>query len=82
MPHLKASDFDYIIFDLPPLSQTSITLAVSAYMDKMMVIAEAEKSNRDVFKRALTELAAVNANVSAILNKLRFYTPSWFQVAY
>ena len=82
MPHLKASDFDYIIFDLPPLSQTSITLAVSAYMDKMLVIAEAEKSNRDVFKRAFTELAAVNANVSAILNKLRFYTPSWFQVAY
>ena len=82
MPHLKASDFDYIIFDMPPLSQTSITLAVAAYMDKVVLVAEAEKSNRDVFKRAFTELAAVNANVSAVLNKLRFYTPKWLQVAY
>ncbi len=82
MPHLKASDFDYIIFDMPPLSQTSITLAVAAYMDKVVLVAEAEKSNRDVFKRAFAELAAVNANVSAVLNKLRFYTPKWLQVAY
>ena len=81
MPHLKASDFDYIIFDMPPLSQTSITLAVAAYMDKVVLLAEAEKSNRDVFKRAFTELAAVNANVSAVLNKLRFYTPKWLQLA-
>ena len=82
MPHLKASDFDYIIFDMPPLSQTSITLAVSAYMDKVLLIAEAEKSNRDVIKRAFMELSAVNASVFAVLNKLRFYTPKWLQVAY
>ena len=82
MPHLKASDFDYIIFDMPPLNQTSITLAVAAYMDKVVLVAEADKSNRDVFKRAFSELAAVNANVSAVLNKLRTYTPKWLQVAY
>jgi uncharacterized protein involved in exopolysaccharide biosynthesis/Mrp family chromosome partitioning ATPase len=82
VPHLKASDFDYIIFDMPPVSQTSITLAMAAYMDKVLIIAEAEKTNRDAFKRVFAELAAVNANVAAVLNKLRFSTPTWLQVAY
>ena len=35
MPHLKASDFDYIIFDMPPLGQTSITPAMAGFMDKV-----------------------------------------------
>ena len=29
VPHLKASDFDYIVFDMPPLSETSITLSIA-----------------------------------------------------
>jgi Mrp family chromosome partitioning ATPase len=44
VPHLKASDFDYIIFDMPPLNQTSITLATAGYMDKVVLVAEAEKA--------------------------------------
>ena len=80
VPHLKASDFDYIIFDMPPLNQTSITLATAGYMDKVLLVAESEKSNRQVVRRAYLELAAVNANVSAVLNKLRFYAPKWLAV--
>ena len=34
MPNLKASDFDYIIFDMPPLGPTSPTLMVASCMDK------------------------------------------------
>ena len=82
MPHLKASDFDYIIFDLPALSQTSITLPMSRFMDKIVLVAEAEKSNRDVVRRIYMELAAVNASVSAVLNKTRFYAPKWLQSEY
>jgi uncharacterized protein involved in exopolysaccharide biosynthesis/Mrp family chromosome partitioning ATPase len=77
VPHLRASDFDYIIFDMPPLSQTTVTLAMAGYMDKVVLVAEAEKCNRQVVKRAYMELASINANVSAVLNKLRFYTPKW-----
>jgi uncharacterized protein involved in exopolysaccharide biosynthesis/Mrp family chromosome partitioning ATPase len=77
VPHLKASDFDYIIFDMPPLNQTSITLATAGYMDKVVLVAEAEKSNRQVVRRAYLELASVNENVSAVLNKLRSYAPKW-----
>ena len=77
MPHLKASDFDYIIFDMPPLGQTSITLPMSRFMDKVLIVAEAEKSNRDFIKRAYSELVACRASVSVILNKARSYTPKW-----
>lgn len=80
VPHLKASDFDYIIFDMPALNQTSMTLATASYMDKVVLLAEAEKTNRQVVKRAYMELASVNANVSAVLNKLRFYAPKWLAV--
>ncbi len=77
MPHLKASAFDYIIFDMPPFTQTSIALPMSRFMDKVMLVAEAEKSSRDVVKRAKTELASVGASITVILNKARSYTPKW-----
>ena len=79
MPHLKASDFDYIIFDMPPFSQTSITLPIAGFMDKVLVVAEAEKSSRDIVKRAKMELSSVGSSVSVILNKARSYTPKWVE---
>ena len=36
MPNLKTSDFDYIIFDMPALSQTSPTLGMAGFMDKTL----------------------------------------------
>jgi polysaccharide biosynthesis transport protein len=77
MPHLKASDFDYIIFDMPPLGQTSITLPMARFMDKVIVVVEGEKSNRDFVRRAYAELLACRASVSVIFNKARSYTPKW-----
>src|SRR5262249_42724689 len=38
MPKLKASDYDYIIFDLPPVSQTSSTPRFSGYMDIVLLV--------------------------------------------
>jgi len=81
MPHLKASDFDYIIFDMPPLNQTSVTLAMSAWMDKVLVVVEAERSNRDFVKRTYLDLLACRANASVIFNKVRSYTPKWLGAA-
>ena len=77
IPHLKASDFDYIIFDMPCLGQTSVTLPMSRFMDKVLVVVEAERSNRDFVKRAYSELIACRASVSVIVNKVRSYAPKW-----
>ena len=77
MPNLKASDFDYIIFDMPPLSQTSPTWGMAAFMDKLLVVVEAEKDNRDRIKRAYGKLVAERDNVAVVVNKARSYGPKW-----
>jgi len=80
MPNLKASDFDYIIFDMPPLEQTSPTWGMAAFMDKVLLVVEAEKNPRDVLKRGLRRLVTERDNVSVILNKARSYGPKWLEL--
>ena len=80
MPRLRASDFEYVIFDMPPLAPTSPTLAISAFMDKVLLVVDAGKTNRDVVRRSYHEITAkANADVSTILNKTRETLPSWLQ---
>jgi uncharacterized protein involved in exopolysaccharide biosynthesis len=78
----KAGDFDYVIFDMPTLSNTSATVAMSGFMDKVLLVVEAEVSNREIVKRAYAELAATKADVSAVLNKSRSHGPRWLQSAF
>jgi uncharacterized protein involved in exopolysaccharide biosynthesis/Mrp family chromosome partitioning ATPase len=77
MPNLKASDFDYIIFDMPPLDQTSPTWGMSAFMDKLLLVVEAEKNNRDLIKRGYRTLVEERDNVAVVVNKARSYVPKW-----
>ncbi len=79
IPHLKASDFDYIIFDMPPVSESSATLAIAGFMDKVLFVVEAEENNADTLKRSLAELKAARANVAGIFNKGRSYSPKWMK---
>jgi uncharacterized protein involved in exopolysaccharide biosynthesis len=78
MTEFKSSDLDYVVFDMPSLGNTSSTLLMAGFMDKVMLVVEAEKNNRDSVKRAYTQLAA-RANVSVIFNKSRSYGPKWLQ---
>ena len=75
MPNLKASDFDYIIFDMPPLDQTSPTWGMAAFLDKFLLVVEAEKNNRDVIQRGYRKLVAERDNVAVVVNKARSYVP-------
>src|SRR6266496_3452679 len=75
MPNMKASDFDYIIFDMPPLDQTSPTWGMAAFMDKLLLVVEAEKNSRDVIKRGYMKLVAERNNVVVVVNKARSYVP-------
>jgi len=77
MPNMKASDFDYIIFDMPPLDQTSPTWGMAAFMDKLLVVVEAEKDNREVIRRSYGKLIAERNNVAVVVNKARSYVPKW-----
>jgi Mrp family chromosome partitioning ATPase len=77
MPNMKASDFDYIIFDMPALDQTSPTWGMAAFMDKLLVVVEAEKDSREAIKRGYNKLVAERNNVSVVVNKARSYVPKW-----
>jgi uncharacterized protein involved in exopolysaccharide biosynthesis/Mrp family chromosome partitioning ATPase len=77
MPNLKASDFDYIIFDMPALDQTSPTWGMAAFMDKLLLVVEAEKNNREAIKRSYGKLIAERNNVAVVVNKARSYVPKW-----
>jgi Mrp family chromosome partitioning ATPase/uncharacterized protein involved in exopolysaccharide biosynthesis len=77
VPKLKASDYDYIIFDMPPVAQTSITAKVARFMDMVLMVVESEKTDRDLARRATSLLTESKASVAAVLNKRRRYVPTW-----
>jgi uncharacterized protein involved in exopolysaccharide biosynthesis len=77
MPNMKASDFDYIIFDMPSLDQTSPTWGMAAFMDKLLVVVEAEKDSREAIRRSYGKLIAERNNVAVVVNKARSYVPKW-----
>jgi len=77
MPTLKASRFDYVIFDMPPVCRSSATLAISGCLDKLLLVVEAEKSDRNEIKRTYNEFVNAKADISCILNKTRVTGPKW-----
>jgi Mrp family chromosome partitioning ATPase len=81
IPRLKASDFDYIVFDMPPLQPTSVSYRLSGFLDKMLIVAECEKTHLESLKRAAAMLQESNARVATVLNKKRDYVPGWLRQA-
>lgn len=79
IPKLRASDYDYIIFDMPPVTQTSVTTRLAGFMDTVMLVVESEKTDRDVVQQAHQLLVQSKANVTAVLNKTRNYIPARLQ---
>ena len=75
MPKMKASDYDYIIFDMPPVSQTSVTAKVAGLLDMTFLVVESERTNLEQAKRCAALLAESRANVSAVMNRHHDYLP-------
>ena len=75
LPKFKSSDYDYIIFDMPPVTQTSVTPRLAGFMDLVLLVVEAEKTDRELVRRANLLLRESNATVIAVLNKARKYVP-------
>ncbi len=75
IPKLQATDYDYIIFDMPPVSQTSPTSKLAGLLDMTVLVLESEKSPEGAAKRAISLLAESRAKVAAVLNKHKPYVP-------
>jgi uncharacterized protein involved in exopolysaccharide biosynthesis len=74
----KGKNLDYVVFDMPPVGDVSATLPLAGFMDTVLLVVEAEKSNRDVVKRAYAQLSA-KTKVSVVFNKSRSYGPKWLE---
>jgi MinD-like ATPase involved in chromosome partitioning or flagellar assembly len=75
MPKIKESDYDYIIFDLPPVSQTSATARLAGYMDITLLVVESERTGQQPAAKASALMRDARANVAAVLNKYRRHVP-------
>lgn len=75
LPRIKASDYSYVIFDMPPVSQTSITSRLAGFMDMVLLVIQSEKTNRDTAQQAIELLASSQAKIGVVLNKTRKYIP-------
>jgi len=72
---LKASDYDYILFDMPPVTEISITPRLARFMDTILLVVESQKTDRDAGQRAAALLTEARANVGVVINKIRSYVP-------
>ncbi len=77
MPKMRASNFDYIFFDLPPVSETSPTAVMAGFMDQVLLVLDAERTDREKLKKAHSQLARGKADVSCVFNKTRLHAPGW-----
>lgn len=77
IPKLKASDYDYIIFDMPAATPASITQRLASYMDSVLLVVEAEKTSADRARRVSDQFLQNNVKVKTVLNKTRQYGPEW-----
>jgi len=75
MKMLKES-FDYILFDSTPLNLYPDSLFLAAQVDGVIFVIQAEKTRREVTKKAKERLEKVKANIiGVVLNKKRYHIP-------
>jgi len=79
VPRLKASDYDYIIFDMPPVSQVSLTPRLARFMDMVLMVVESGKTDREIARKAISLVTTSRAGIGVVLNKTRKYVPTALQ---
>jgi polysaccharide biosynthesis transport protein len=75
MPRLKVSNYDYIIFDLPPISQTSGSIRLASQMERTLLVVEAERTSKEKIKAAKEILGRAKTQLATVLNKTHSYGP-------
>lgn len=76
MPDLKMNGYDYIVFDMPPVSQTSVTPRLSGHMDMVFLVLESEATSQHLAAEASELMRGAKAKVATILNKCKAHVPA------
>ena len=77
IPNLRKCEFDYIIFDLPPVSETSGSLRLASQMERTLLIIESEQTPKAKVDRVRELLSGTGTKMFAVLNKTRSYGPQF-----
>jgi protein-tyrosine kinase len=73
-------EFDLTLFDAPPLLTYAETLALAARVDRVLLVAQAERTRGDLLAQAKEELERIGAGVfGVVLNRKKTYGPRWLR---
>ncbi|MFQ5767593.1 MAG: capsular biosynthesis protein, partial [Acidobacteriota bacterium] len=63
--------FDWVLVDSPPLISLSDSLVLASLADMVAIVIKHNENDRDLIRRAVSQLRKVNANViGAVLNSV------------
>lgn len=81
--HLRTSKASFVIVDMPPVTETSLTLRISRFLNGVLLVIASEKVNRNVAESAKGWLDQAEAKIiGSVLNKRRRYVPDWLYPNY
>lgn len=75
--------YDYVIIDTPPLNLFTDGALIGAHADALLLVARADKTDRDELRYAVQQLRNVNVTLAgAILNDVEFRRSSRYRMGY
>ena len=75
--HELHQEFDYVLIDTPPMSQSSAARMLGSGTDGAVLVLKANSSRREVARKAMDDLKAANVILlGAVLNQRTFPIPS------
>lgn len=76
-------EYDYVFLDSPPVIPVTDATAISTYIDGVVVMCLARKTNRETIKKAIDSLKKVDANIlGVVLNKVKIKKRNYKQLIY
>lgn len=74
------NEFDLTLFDAPPLLTYAETLALASKVDRVLLVAQAERTRGDLLAQSKEELERIGAKIfGVVLNRKKSYGPRWLQ---
>ena len=72
------SNYDFIVLDMPPVSDISLALRTAGMIDAVVLVVENEKVDVELARRTRDLLLREKIKLmGVVLNKRRSYVPHW-----
>jgi capsular exopolysaccharide synthesis family protein len=74
------NEFDLTLFDAPPLLPYTEALALASKVDRVLLVAEAERTRADSLAQSKEELEKIGARIlGVVLNRKKSFGPRWLR---